>query len=100
LEGFLEYLDVNVTIKQKSQRFKHIVCFDEKRLCDLLHAVTRKDWPISLVNETTGRNKAVEFNIPGWNSVVQSKQQIAKAAFWLWINCNAPKTDGIYRYMV
>ena len=32
--------------------------------------------------KTTGRNRAGNFNIPGWNSVVKSRHQIAKAAFW------------------
>jgi len=32
--------------------------------------------------------------------VVKSKHQIAKATFWLWVNCNRPKTGSIYRNMV
>jgi len=40
-----------------------------------------------------------KFNIPGWNSVVKPKHQIAKAAFRLWVNCNRPKTSDIYRNM-
>jgi len=31
--------------------------------------------------KTTGKKKAGKFNIPGWNSVVKSKHEIAKAAF-------------------
>ena len=47
--------------------------------------------------KTTGRKNEGKFNIPGWNSVVKSKHQMAKAAFRLWVNCNQPKTGGIYR---
>jgi len=50
--------------------------------------------------KTTGKKKASKFNIPVWNSVVKSKHQIAKAAFWLWVNFDRPKTGGIYRNMV
>jgi len=32
--------------------------------------------------------------------MVKSKHQIAKAAFWLWVNRNRSKTDGIYKNMV
>ena len=49
--------------------------------------------------KTTGKKNAGKFDIPGWNLVVKSKHQIAKAAFWLWVNCNRPKTGGIYRDM-
>ena len=37
--------------------------------------------------------------MPGWNSVVKSKYQIAKAAFQLWVNCSRPKFGDIYRNM-
>ena len=47
----------------------------------------------------TGKKNEDKFNIPGWNSVVKSKHQIAKAAFQLWVNCNRPKTGDIYRNM-
>jgi len=46
--------------------------------------------------ETAGKKKAGKFNIPGWNSVDKSKHQIAKTAFCLWVNCNRPKSGGIY----
>ena len=44
--------------------------------------------------------KAGKFNIPDWNSVLKSKHQIAKAAFWLQVNYNRPKTGGICRNML
>jgi len=47
--------------------------------------------------KTTGKKNEGKFNIPGWNSVVKSKHQIAKTAFRLWVNCNRPKTGDIYR---
>jgi len=50
--------------------------------------------------KTACKKNAGKFNIPGWNSVVKSKHQIAKAAFWLWVKCSRPKTGGIYRNMV
>jgi len=50
--------------------------------------------------KTTGKKNEGKFNIPGWNSVVKSNHQIAKAAFWLWVNHNRPKTSGICRNMV
>jgi len=46
--------------------------------------------------KTTGKKNEGKFNIPGWNSVVKSKHQIAKAAFQLWVNCNRPKTGDVY----
>ena len=49
--------------------------------------------------ETTGKKNEGKFNIPGWNSVVKSKHQIAKAAFRQWANCCRPKTGDIYRNM-
>jgi len=49
--------------------------------------------------KTTGKKNESKFNIPGWNSVVKSKHQIAKAALRLWVNCNRPKTGDIYRNM-
>ena len=49
--------------------------------------------------KTTGKKNEGKFNISGWNSVVKSKHQIAKAAFRLWVNCNRPKTGVIYRNM-
>jgi len=36
--------------------------------------------------ETRGKKNSGKFDIPGWNSVVNSKHQIAKAAFSLWVN--------------
>jgi len=46
--------------------------------------------------KTTGKKNEGKFNILGWNSVVKSKRQIAKAAFRLWVNCNKSKTVDIY----
>ena len=53
----------------------------------------------SSVIKTTGKKNEGNINIPGWNSVVKSKHQIAKAAFRLLVNCSRPKTGGIYRNM-
>jgi len=52
----------------------------------------------SAIKPTANKNEG-KFNIPGWNSVVKSKHQIAKAAFRLCANCNRPKTGDIYRNM-
>ena len=60
-------------------------------LCLLLHSLQ--------LNQQVKKRKG-KFNIPGWNSVVKSKHQIAKAAFRLWVNCNRPKTGDIYRNMI
>ena len=49
--------------------------------------------------KTTGKKDEGKFNIPGWNSVVKSKHQLAKAAFRLWVNRSRPKTGDIYRNM-
>ena len=49
--------------------------------------------------KTTGKKNEGKFNKPGWNSVVKSKHQIAKAAFRFWVNCSRPKTGGTYRNM-
>jgi len=49
--------------------------------------------------KTTGKKNEGTSNIPGWSSVVNSKHQIVKAAFRLWVNCNRPKTGDIYRTM-
>ena len=52
----------------------------------------------SAIKPTDKKNEG-KFNILGWNSVVKSKHQIAKAAFRLWVNYNRPKTGDIYRNM-
>jgi len=79
-------------------------CSDEKLLEDIekLHAELTSSLlaASSSVFQTAGKKKAGKFNIPGWNSVVKSKRQIAKAAFWLWVNYSWPETGGIYRNMV
>ena len=49
--------------------------------------------------KTTGKKNEGKFSISGWNSVVKSKHQIAKAAFRLWVTCNRPKTGGLCRHM-
>jgi len=49
--------------------------------------------------KTTGKKNEGKLNIPGWNSVVKSKHQIAKAAFRQWANCNRRKTGDIHRNM-
>ena len=49
--------------------------------------------------KTTGKKNEGKFSIPGWNLVVKSEHQIAKAAFRLWVTCNRPKTGDIYRNM-
>ena len=46
-----------------------------------------------------GKKNEGKFNVPGWNSVVKSKHQIAKAAFRLRVKCNRPKTGDICRNM-
>ena len=35
-------------------------------------------------------------NVPGWNSVVRFKHQIARAAFLMWVNHNRPKSGFVY----
>ena len=49
--------------------------------------------------KTTGKKNESKFSIPGWNSVIKSKHQFAKAALRLWVNCSRPKTGGINRNM-
>jgi len=78
-----------------------IHCTDEKHLEEIENLYAELTSALlaaaSSAFEKTGEKNAGKFNIPGWNSVVKSKHQIAKAAFRLWVNCNRPKTDGIYR---
>jgi len=56
--------------------------------------------PLAAASSTikTGKKDEGKFNILGWNSVVKSKQQIAKAVFRLWVNCNRPKTGDTLTY--
>jgi len=49
--------------------------------------------------KTTGKKNERKFTVPGWNSVVKSKHQIAKVAFRLWVNCHRLKSGEIYRNM-
>jgi len=78
-------------------------CTDEKHLEEMenLYAelTSARLAAASHAIKTTGKKNEDKFNILGWNSVVKSKYQIAKAAFRLWVNCNRPKTGGIYRNM-
>ena len=71
-------------------------CTDEKHLEEIenLHAELTSALlaAASSVIKTTGKKNEGKFNIPGWNSVVKSKHQIAKAAFRLWVNRSRPKT--------
>ena len=75
-------------------------CTDEKYLEDIENFYAELTSALlaaaSSTFKTLGKKNAGEFNIPGWNSVVKSKHQFAKAAFRLWVNCNRPKWGGIY----
>ena len=79
-------------------------CTDEKHL-EEIKKLYRELTSALLVGtsstfKTLGEKNAGKFNIFGWNSLVKSKHQTAKAAFWLWINCSKPKIGGIYKNMV
>jgi len=78
-------------------------CTDEKHLEEIENLYAELTRALladaSSAIKTTGKNKEGKFDISGWNSVVRSKHQIAKAAFRLWVNCNRPKTGGMYRNM-
>jgi len=78
-------------------------CTDEKHLEEIQHLyaeLTSSLLAATSAFKTTGKKKAGKFNIPSCKSAVKSKHQIAKTAIWLWVNCNRPKTGGIYRNMV
>ena len=74
-------------------------CTDEKHLEEIENYYAELTIALlvaaSSAIKPTGKKNEGKFNIPGWNSVVKSKHQIAKAAFRLWVNCNRPKTGDI-----
>jgi len=78
-------------------------CTDEKHLEEIENLYAELTSALlaaaSSAIKATGKKNEGKFSIPGWNSVVKSKHQIAKAAFRLWVNCNRPKTGDIYRNM-
>ena len=78
-------------------------CTDEKHLEEIEKLYTELTSALLAATfsafKTTGKKNAGKFNVPGWSSVVKSKHQIAKAALWLWVTCNRPKTGGMYRNM-
>jgi len=78
-------------------------CIDEKHLEEIENLYAELTSAVlaaaSSAIKTTGKKNEGEFNILGWNLVVKLKHQIAKAAFRLWVNCNRPKTGGIYKNM-
>jgi len=78
-------------------------CTDEKYLEEIKNLYAKLTSALLAATfsafKTTGKNNGGKFNISGWTSVVKSKHQIAKAAFWLWLNCNRPKTGAIFRNM-
>jgi len=75
-------------------------CTDEKHLEEIENLYAELTSALlaaaSSAIKITGKKNESKFSIPGWNSVVKSKHQMAKAAFRLWVNCNIPKTGGIY----
>ena len=78
-------------------------CTDVKHLEEIENLYTKLTNALlaaaSSAIKPTGKKNEGKFNIPGGNSVVKSKHQIAKAAFRIWVNCNGPKTGDIYRNM-
>ena len=78
-------------------------CTDEKHLEEIENFYAELTSALlaatSSAIKPTGKKNEGKFNIPGWNSVVKSKHQIAKAAFRLWVNYSRPKTGDIYRNM-
>ena len=98
-KNLLDQLQVPTEVRH-CQNFN---CTDEKHLeeienfyAELTSALLAA--PSSAI-KATGKKNEGKFSIPGWNSVVKSKHQIAKSAFRLWVTCYRPKTDGIYRHM-
>jgi len=78
------------------RRCQNFICTDEKHLEEIENLYAELTIVLlaaaSSAIKTTGKKNGGKFNIPGWNSVVKSKHQIAKAAFRPWVNCNRPKT--------
>jgi len=79
-------------------------CTDEKHLEEIENLYAELTSSLlattSSAFKTAGKKNAGKFNIPGWNSVVKAQHQIAKAAFWVWVNCNRHKTGDIHENMV
>ena len=75
---------------------QNINCTDEKHMEEIENCNAELTSALlaaaSSAIKTTAKKNEGKFNIPGWNSVVKSKHQIAKTAFRLWVNCNRPKT--------
>ena len=92
----LDQLQVPTKVKH-CQNFN---CTDEKHLEEIENLYAELTSALlaaaSSAIKITGKKNESKFSIPGWNSVVKSKHQMAKAAFRLWVNCNIPKTGGIY----
>ena len=84
-KNLLDQLQLPTEVKH-CQKFN---CTDEKHLeetenlsAELTSALLAA---ASSAMKTTGKKNEGKFNIPGWNSVVKSKHQYAKAAFRLWV---------------
>ena len=91
---------------QVPTEFRHCQNFnstDEKHLAEMENFYAELTSALlsaaSSAIKPTGKKNEGKFNIPGWNLVVKSKHQIAKAAFRQWVNCNRPKAGDIYRNM-
>ena len=90
-------------VPTEARHCQNFNCTDEKHLEEIenFHAGLTSALLVAASSaiKPTGKKNEGKFNIPGWNSVVKSKHQIAKAAFRLWVNCNRLKTGDIYRNM-
>jgi len=79
-------------------------CTDEKHLEEIENLYAELTSALlaatSSTFKTLGKKNAGKFDIPDWHLVVKTKHQAAKAALWLWVNCNRPKTGDIYKNMV
>ena len=98
-KNLLDQLQVPTDVRH-CQNFN---CTDEKHLEEIENFYAELTSALlaaaSSAIKPTGKKNEGKFNIPGWNAVVKSKHQIAKAAFRLWVNYNRPKTGDIYRNM-
>jgi len=99
-KNLLDQLQVPTEVRH-CQNFN---CTDEKHLEETENLYAELTSALLAATSSTfkplGKKNAGKFNIPGWKSVVKSKHQTAKATFQLWVNCNRPRTGGIYRNMV
>ena len=91
-KNLLDQLQVPTEVRH-CQNFN---CTDEKHLEEIENFCAELTSALlaaaSSAIKPTGKKNEGKFYIPGWNSVVKSKHQIAKAAFQLWVNCNRSKT--------